>query len=100
MIKPEYMAMAFIVGILLGGLFFFGLWITVKQAIASKYTALWFLASSLLRTGLVIVGFYYMAQANWQRLFIGVLGFLVARSLVIWLTKSIEQKQILLNKNK
>ena len=96
--KTEYIVLAFIAGIALGTLFFGGLWITVKKAVASNYAALWFLGSSLLRTGLVLTGFYYVAQGSWQRLLISVLGFIAARFLVIWLTKSIEQKHILLNK--
>ena len=97
MIKSEYMAMAFIAGILLGIVFFGGLWFTVKKAVVSSYAALWFLASSLVRTGFVLVGFYYVAQGNWQRLLICVFGFIAARFLVIRLTKSFEQKHILIN---
>jgi len=98
MIKSEYMALAFIAGILLGTLFFGGLWFTVKKAVSSKYTAIWFLASSLVRTGIVLTGFYYIAQGNWQRLLTCVFGFIAARFLIVWLTKSFEQKHIQLNK--
>jgi F1F0 ATPase subunit 2 len=37
-------------GGVLGGLFFGGLWWTVRRALASKHAALWFLSSLLLRT--------------------------------------------------
>src|SRR5271165_4378303 len=98
MIKSEYMALAFITGILLGTLFFGGLWLTVKKAVASKNPALWFLASSLVRTGIVLTGFYYVANGNWQRLVICLTGFIAARFLVLWRTKSFEQKHLQLNK--
>ena len=87
-----------IAGIILGGLFFGGLWLTVKKAVKSKYTAIWVSASSLLRTGVALVGFYYVADGNWQRLLICVLGFITARFLIMWLTKSYDHKQLRLNK--
>lgn len=80
-------------GIALGALFFGGLWLTVKKAVGSAYTALWFLASSLLRTGLVLAGFYYAADGHWQRLLICLIGFIVARFLALRLTRSFEEKQ-------
>ena len=98
MIKAEYMALAFIAGIGLGTFFFGGLWFTVKQALASRYSALWFLGSSLVRTALVLIGFYFVAQGSWQMLTISVVGFIAGRSLVIRITKSFEQKHISINK--
>jgi F1F0 ATPase subunit 2 len=92
------MALAFIVGILLGTIFFGGLWLTVKKAVAAANPALWFLASSLLRTGIVLTGFYYITNGDWRRLIICLLGFVAGRFMVIRLTKSIEQKHIQLNK--
>jgi len=98
MIKADYMVLAFIAGIFLGIVFFGGLWFTVKKAVLSKYASLWVSGSSLVRTGLVLIGFYYAAQGNWERLLICVFGFIAARFLVIWLTKSFEQRHIPLNK--
>ena len=65
-----FMVLAFITGIVLGILFFYGLWLTVKKAVLSKLPALWFLGSFLIRTGITLGGFYYIAQGNWQRLLI------------------------------
>ena len=98
MIKSEYMVMAFIAGILLGTVFFGGLWLTVKKAVAAANPALWFLASSLIRTGIVLTGFYYTTNGDWERLVICLLGFIAARFMVIRLTKSFEQKHIQLKK--
>lgn len=94
MIKPEYLLLAFIAGVVLGTLFFGGLWLTVKKAVASKNTALWFLGSSFLRVSMVFIGFYYVGQGNWQRLLICAFGFIAARFIVIRATRSIEQIQI------
>jgi F1F0 ATPase subunit 2 len=83
-------------GIVLGALFFGGLWLTVKKAVGSTYSALWFLASSLLRNAIVLAGFYFTAGGHWQRLLICLLGFIAARFLVLSLTRSFEKKQTLL----
>ena len=92
------MVMAFIGGIVLGILFFGGLWLTVKKAVVAKNIAVWFLASSLLRITIVLVGFYYIADGYWQRLLICVLGFVVGRYLIMRFTKSRDEDQIELKK--
>ncbi len=89
---PDIMILLLIAGIILGALFFGGLWLTVKKAVGSNYTALWFLASSLLRTAVALAGLYYVADGNWQRLLICLLGFIAARFLVMSLTKSFEKR--------
>ncbi len=71
------------------GVFFFGtlLW-TVRYAIASKFVALWFLASWLLRTVIVLFGFYIVSAGHWDRLVACLLGFVIARFIVMWFTQS------------
>jgi F1F0 ATPase subunit 2 len=91
------MVVELISGVILGVIFFGGLWFTVKKAIATPYAALWVLGSSLIRTAIVLTGFYYAAEGSWQRLLICVAGFIAARFLVIRLTKTAQQKQIHLN---
>lgn len=66
-------------GALLGVLFFAGLWWTVRKLDSSKQVALLFLGSMFLRTGVVILGFYFILGDNWQRLLAGLLGFVIVR---------------------
>jgi F1F0 ATPase subunit 2 len=87
-----------IAGIALGCLFFGGLWLTVKKAVGSKYAPLWVLTSSLLRTAIVLTGFYFMADGSWQRLLVCVLGFIAARFIVMYLTKYYDDKELHFNK--
>ncbi len=82
------LAAAVIAGLMLGALFFGGLWWTVRKGVASERTALWFTGSMLLRTGVVLVGFYFVLGDDWRRLVAGLLGFVVARLTVIRLTRS------------
>ena len=90
-----YMITALVCGIVLGALYFGGLWFTVKKAVTSKIPALWFLASFLFRVNITLLGFYYMSQNNWQRLLICLIGFIAARYIVIQLTKPNKEDQIL-----
>lgn len=80
--------MALVIGILLGILFFGGLWYTVKKAINFKRPALWFLASFFTRTGVTLLGFYYISLGKWQHLLLCLVGFIVGRFMVLRMTKA------------
>jgi F1F0 ATPase subunit 2 len=77
------LGLALCAGALLGAFFFGGLWWTIRNGVTSERPALWFLASLLLRTGLVLGGFYVVSQGLWSRLVACLLGFLIARVIVV-----------------
>ena len=77
------LALAFLAGALLGVFFFGGLWWTVQKGVTSETPALWFLGSLLLRTSLILAGFYFVSQGHWSRLVACLLGFLIARVIVV-----------------
>lgn len=79
---------ALIAGIMLGAFFFGGLWWTVRKGMTSERVALWFLGSMLLRTSVVVLGFYFVLGDDWRRLVAGLFGFVAARLLVIRLTRT------------
>ena len=68
-----------VTGILLGAIFFGGLWWTVQKVVSSKRSALWVFCSLLLRMSIALAGFYFVAQGHWERLLMCFLGFVVAR---------------------
>ncbi|MDD4962365.1 MAG: ATP synthase subunit I [Gallionella sp.] len=74
--------LVFAVGLLLGGIFFGGLWWTVQRAMASPHPARWFLISLLVRSSVVVLGFYAIAGQDWQRWVACVLGLTLARYLI------------------
>jgi F1F0 ATPase subunit 2 len=76
-------ALAFVAGCMLGVLFFGGLWWTVQKGVTSDLPAFWFLGSLLLRTGAILAGFYLVAQGHWSRLVACLLGFVIARVIVV-----------------
>jgi F1F0 ATPase subunit 2 len=89
-----YMILSFIAGLLLGTLFFGGLWFTVKKIVHTKTPALWFFGSFIFRMGITLLGFYGIARNNWYSLLVCVGGFIAARFIVIYFTKSIDEKKI------
>jgi F1F0 ATPase subunit 2 len=92
------MVLAFIAGIVLGILFFYGLWLTVRKALNSKMPALWFLGSFLVRTGIALGGFYFVSMGNWQRLLICLAGFITGRFIVNYFKRQKSENQIQLKK--
>jgi F1F0 ATPase subunit 2 len=87
------MVLALVAGILLGAIFFGGLWWTVRKAVSSNRSALWFIGSMLLRTGIALAGFYFVSGGDWERLLLCLLGFVMARLFVTWLTRSPGENQ-------
>jgi F1F0 ATPase subunit 2 len=87
------MLLTLLAGLLLGAIFFGGLWISVQRALASKQPAVWFAGSLISRLTITLFGFYFVAQGNWQRLLICLLGFIAARFIVLRYTKGIEEKR-------
>jgi F1F0 ATPase subunit 2 len=77
------MAAAWAAGLLLGAVFFGGLWWTIVRGVSSPRPALWFIGSKLLRMAIVLVGFYLVGRDRWERWLICLLGFVLAR-LVAW----------------
>ena len=75
-------------GLLLGAFFFGVLWWTVHKGASAKSPALWFAGSMLLRTMIVLAGFYFIGGGDWKRLVLGLLGFILARFIVMRLTRT------------
>ena len=89
--EPLSVVSALVAGALLGAMFYGGLWWTVRRGVSSKRVALWFLGSLLLRMGVALAGFYFVAGGHWQRLLLCLLGFVLARLAVTWLTRPLEE---------
>ena len=82
------LALACSVGVLLGAIFFGGLWWTVRKGVSSEQPALWFFGSLLLRMSIALAGFYFVSGGHWERLLLCLVGFVIARLGVTWLTRS------------
>ena len=78
------LAAAFGAGAILGAIFFGGLWLTTKKLTSSHQPLLLCFSSFLIRTGIVLSGFYLVADGHWERLVASSSGFLIARLLLVF----------------
>ncbi len=93
-----HLFIAILEGALLGVFFFAGLWWTVRKLNSSKHVALLFLGSMIVRTCVVVLGFYFVLGDSWQSLVAGLLGFVIARMFITRLTRIADQSKLLLEK--
>jgi len=89
---PLQMMLSLVAGLLLGAIFFGGLWWTIRKGLSSPRPAMLFLSSAVLRMSIVVAGFYFVSNGLWQRLLACMAGFIIARLAVTWLTRS-KQKE-------
>lgn len=72
------LALAAAAGALLGAFFFGGLWWTVKKGVSSDKPMLLFFASLVIRTAVVLGGFYLALQWGAHRFIACIAGFIAA----------------------
>src|ERR1700691_3064900 len=89
MIELSPVLLALAAGLVLGAVYFGGLWWTVLRGIGSRHAAPWVFVSLLLRTAVAMLGVYLVARGSWERLVVCLAGFVVARFIVIWLTAAV-----------
>jgi F1F0 ATPase subunit 2 len=82
MTEAAWLLVALAAGLALGTVFFGGLWWTIARGLDSRFAALWFFGSLLLRTGMALSGFYLVGRGSWERLVVCLAGFLIARLIV------------------
>ena len=85
------LVLASVAGVLLGALFFGGLWWTVQKGVSSKRSALWFFGSLLLRMSIALAGFYFVSGGHWKRLLACLFGFIMARLIIMRITRATEK---------
>ena len=78
-----YLAMAFLVGMGTGIVYFGGLWWTVRQLPFVRQPALLTIGSFLVRTGISLTAFYLASGGHWERILISLLGFIIIRGFLV-----------------
>ncbi len=78
--------LAGLAGVVIGVVFFGGLWWTVQKVTSSSKGPFWFVGSFVIRMGVALGGFLLVADGHWQRVLACLVGFLVARVVVTRLT--------------
>jgi len=85
------LVLAAVAGLLLGTIFFGGLFLTVRKGVSSERPALWFFGSLVARMSIALGGFYLVSDGRWERLVLCLLGFVLARIVVTRLTRPVDQ---------
>jgi F1F0 ATPase subunit 2 len=85
------LVLAGVAGGVLGATFFGGLWLTVNRALRSSHPARWFLGSLLLRTSIVLAGFYLIGLLHWQRIGACLFGFIIARFVMLRILRPVSE---------
>lgn len=76
-----------LVGLSLGAFFFGGLLWTIERGLSTRHPAFWFLGSYLIRYAVVLGAFYLVSSGRWERLVVCVVGFFIARIILIRFTR-------------
>jgi F1F0 ATPase subunit 2 len=69
-------------GMVLGAVFFGGLWWTVNRGLTATVPAVWFGLSALLRMAIAVSGLYYFARLGLPSLIACLCGLLAARAAI------------------
>ena len=77
------LVVALVAGLGIGIFYFGGLWLTVRQLTRTRRPAILTLGSFLVRSGVSLLGFYLVMGGRWERLLASLLGFLVARTILV-----------------
>lgn len=73
-------------GLLLGALYFGGLWWTVRRMPRVRHSLNWYFVSLIVRLVIVLICFYgVLIYSGWEQLTASLFGFVAARLLLIWL---------------
>lgn len=74
---------SFIVGTAIGGVYFVGLWETIRRLPDVEKPVRRIALSYALRMTLALSGFYFVMQGEWERLAAAMVGFLLMRELLL-----------------
>ena len=86
--EASILMLALFVGILLGAIFYGGLWWTVRRIVSSKAPGIWLIGSFVLRSMIAVGGFLFVARGDWRSILACFIGFLAARIVVTRLTRA------------
>ncbi len=81
-------ALGLVVGLVMGAMFLGGLWLTVRLGVTSRFAPLWFLLSLLVRLVIARAASIWVGRDEPVRLVAAPVGFIVARSVVLRVTRA------------
>jgi F1F0 ATPase subunit 2 len=83
MSEPARLVISFVTGIVLGAIYFGGLWQTVRRLPDSGRPFASLFWSFLVRVSLVLAGFYLVMGGQWILLVAALFGFMITREWIV-----------------
>jgi len=77
--NPAQLSLAFVAGAAIGAIYLAVLWATVRRVTTSHRPNALLLTSATLRIGLLLAGWYWVADGRWDGLLACLLGFMAVR---------------------
>lgn len=82
------MLISFLIGLLLGSIYFGGLYYSTQKFNNAKNPALFMILSFILRMGFLITGFYYLSKSGYKNILIGLLAVMLVRFFMLFSIKN------------
>ena len=84
MVNIRALAVSLFCGMVLSGIYFAALSLTVRRLAHQRYPAVLLLVSLLVRLALLLAGFYWILDGgHWDRLLTALIGFIAVRALML-----------------
>lgn len=80
--------LAFTGGLMIGGIYFVGLWWTLRKSLGADASAVLLPLSLFIRVAICLTGFYLIGAGDAIRILVCLLGFIVARFILLRLTRN------------
>ena len=80
--QPLYLIISFSAGIALGTFYFLSLWKTLQRISEARNPGVVLLRSYIIRTAVVLAGFYLIMDGQWERVVAALLGFVLMRMIL------------------
>jgi F1F0 ATPase subunit 2 len=80
--ETVYLILSFSAGMALGAFYFLSLWKTLQKVSDAPSPGFMMLKSYLIRTSVVLCGFYLVMDGHWQRAVAALVGFVVMRMIL------------------
>ena len=91
--NPITLTLSLITGLIAGGIFFSGLWLTVKHLSTTRHPAILVVLSFVIRVAIVLGAFFLVGRGHFDRMLFCVAGFLVARFVVVRFTRKLSAEK-------
>lgn len=88
------MIVSFLIGLVLGMIYFGGLYYSTHKFNKVKRPALFMILSFTIRMSILIIGFYYLTKTDYKNVLIGLLGVILIRIIMVFRVKELSSKSI------